>query len=113
MLETSDEADGEVLHREFHEAVLRSTGNTFLVTLGSILHRFFWEFGYLEGGVRKPPEPRLASSHRAIVALMRSGDPGEIQHVIDLHLSPHVSGDDHRPNASAASQPASSKNREG
>ena len=113
MLATSDEAEAEVLHRDFHEALLRATGNTFLVTLGTILHRFFWELGYLEGGVRKPPEPRLAASHAAIVALLRSGDATGIQNVIDLHLSPHLSDDDHRPNASAGTQPASSKNREG
>jgi len=113
MLETTDQGEADVLHREFHEGLLRSTGNTFLVTLGTILHRFFWEFGYLEGAVRKPPEPRLHSSHRAIVALLRSRDHDQIQNVIDLHLSPHVSADDHSGNASAGSQPASSKNREG
>lgn len=113
MVATTDPDEADLRHREFHDELLRSTGNTFLVTLGTILHRFFWEFGYLEGSVRKPPEPRLHTSHVDIVELLRSRDPDQIQNVIDLHLSPHVSDDDHRPNASAGAQPASSKNREG
>ena len=71
-----------------------SPGNQFLVTLGTILHRFFWEFGYLQGAVRKPPAPRLLDSHQAIVDLLRSRDRAAIDWTIDQHLSPHLSTDD-------------------
>jgi GntR family transcriptional regulator, transcriptional repressor for pyruvate dehydrogenase complex len=81
-------------HEEFHDALLHLTGNQFLVTIGTILRRFFWEFGYRDEIVRKPPEPRVLESHRAIVALLRTGDPKNIQQMIDLHLSPHVAADD-------------------
>ncbi len=94
MLATDSAEDAETRHREFHEALLALTGNQFLITLGTILHRFFWEFGYLQGAVRKPPAPRLLGSHQAIVDLLRSRDRTAIDWTIDQHLSPHLSTDD-------------------
>jgi GntR family transcriptional regulator, transcriptional repressor for pyruvate dehydrogenase complex len=97
MVETGDPQKAAGNHREFHETLLRATGNPFLVTLGTILHRFFWEFGYERALVRKPPTARLLASHRTIVQLLRSRDPAAIQQVIDLHLSPQLSADDEEP----------------
>ncbi|MGW5360782.1 FadR/GntR family transcriptional regulator [Actinopolymorpha pittospori] len=94
MVETDDPDEAVVRHQEFHDALLQVTGNQFLVTTGTILHRFFWEFGYRDALVRKPPVTRLLDGHRLIVRLLRSRDPGNIQEMIDLHLSPHLSADD-------------------
>lgn len=94
MTNTDDPAAAEARHEEFHEVLLHLTGNQFLVTIGTILHRFFWEFGYRHALVRKPPPTRLLECHRSIVHLLRAGDPADIQQMIDLHLSPHLTSDD-------------------
>ncbi len=75
-------------HDEFHATLLRLTGNSFLVTMGTILARFFWEFGYATAPVRKPREERLFAAHSAMVALLRQRDPGRLQELVELHLSP-------------------------
>ena len=93
MLESGDPKDVHARHLEFHELLLRVTGNSFLVTMGNILYRFFWEFGYRDGLVRKPPEVRVLEGHRTIVQFLRTGDPGTIPQMIDVHLSPHVHAD--------------------
>lgn len=97
MLHTDNNTEADSLHQDFHEALLQITGNQFLVTVGTILHRFFWEFGYRDELVRKPPASRLLEGHRSIVQILRSRDRGEIQRMIDLHLSPHLSADDEAP----------------
>lgn len=97
MLNTEDTTEADALHQEFHETLLQVSGNQFLVTIGTILHRFFWEFGYRDALVRKPPPSRLLQGHRSIVQILRSRDRGEIQRMIDLHLSPHLSADDEAP----------------
>ncbi|HEX3815755.1 MAG TPA: GntR family transcriptional regulator [Mycobacteriales bacterium] len=97
MVETDDPQEATAQHEKFHEALLHVTGNQFLVTIGTIMHRFFWEFGYRDAIVRKPPEPRVLTSHRSIVALLRTGKPKNIQHMIELHLWPHLSSDDEVP----------------
>jgi GntR family transcriptional regulator, transcriptional repressor for pyruvate dehydrogenase complex len=97
MLATEDPKESAARHDEFHEALLSVTGNTFLITIDTILRRFFWEFGYQHALVRKPPAARLLDGHRSIVQIMRSGDRGAIQEMIDLHLAPHLSADDEAP----------------
>jgi GntR family transcriptional repressor for pyruvate dehydrogenase complex len=94
LLETGDPKDIHARHLEFHELMLAVTGNSFLVTMGNILYRFFWEFGYRDGLVRKPPEVRVLEGHRTIVQFLRTGDPGTISQMIDVHLSPHLHADD-------------------
>jgi GntR family transcriptional repressor for pyruvate dehydrogenase complex len=93
MAETDDPAEAEVRHTTFHDALLRTTNNPFLVTIGTILHRFFWEFGYRDAIVRKPPTQRLLSSHATIVDLLRSGDREAVGRMIALHLEPHLAED--------------------
>jgi len=83
------------LHDAYHEALLRVTGNEFLVTMGMILQRFFFEFGYRDSGARKPPEPRLWTSHREILRLLRRRDPATIPQMVGLHLAPHLTSDEH------------------
>lgn len=94
MVRSEDAGKAAALHEEFHDLLLRATGNQFLVTMGTILHNFFWEFGYRRALVRKPPEERLLDGHRSIVRLLRARDPGNIRQMIDLHLSPDDSGDE-------------------
>jgi|SRR5882757_2108004 len=93
MLDTDDPHRPSAEHEEFHDALLHLTGNPFLVTIGTILRRFFWEFGYRDEIVRKPPMPRVLEGHREIVALLRTGDPSNVQKMIDVHLSPHLAAD--------------------
>ncbi len=97
MIETEDPQAAAAHHRQFHETLLRATDNQFLVTVGTILHRFFWEFGYEQALVRKPPAARLLDSHRTIVQLLRSRDPAAIPRMIDLHLSPRLNADGEGP----------------
>ncbi len=94
-LTAADEPNEIVAHHdEFHETLLRLTGNPFLVTMGTILARFFWEFGYRNAPVRKPPEGRLFAAHRTIVAVLRERDPSRLQELVDLHLSPNLYDND-------------------
>jgi GntR family transcriptional regulator, transcriptional repressor for pyruvate dehydrogenase complex len=82
------------IHEEFHQELHRATGNPFLLTMGTILHRFFWEFGYREAIVRKPPRTRLQHSHLEIVQLLKTRDKENIRRMVDLHLAPHLDDDD-------------------
>ncbi|MBO0707018.1 MAG: FadR family transcriptional regulator [Candidatus Dormibacteraeota bacterium] len=88
--------EAAALHDAYHEALLRVTGNEFLVTIGMILQRFFFEFVYRDAGARKPPEPRLWTSHREILRLLRLRDPATIPQMVELHLAPHLTSDEHR-----------------
>ncbi|HEX4213484.1 MAG TPA: FadR/GntR family transcriptional regulator [Candidatus Dormibacteraeota bacterium] len=92
--ENSDTDHGAHVHDDFHRLLLESTGNQFLVTLGTILYNFFWEVGWQGPRVHKPPEPRATGSHLRIVQLLRRRDPADIPRMIDLHLSPHVGPED-------------------
>lgn len=92
--EHTDLEEGAHLHDDFHRLLLESTGNPFLVTLGTILYNFFWEIGWQGPDVHKPPEPRATGSHVKIVQLLRRRDPADIPQMIDLHLSPHVGHED-------------------
>ncbi|MBO0701673.1 MAG: FadR family transcriptional regulator [Candidatus Dormibacteraeota bacterium] len=84
------------LHDAYHEALLAVTGNEFLVTMGMILQRFFFDFVYRDANARKPPEPRLWTSHREILRLLRRRDPATIPRMVELHLAPHLTSDEHR-----------------
>ncbi|HTW99449.1 MAG TPA: GntR family transcriptional regulator [Acidimicrobiales bacterium] len=86
----ADPEESQELHDRFHATLLRLTGNSFLVTMGTILARFFWEFGYATASVRKPPEQRLFAAHGAMVAVMRHREPSRLQELVDLHLSPNL-----------------------
>jgi GntR family transcriptional repressor for pyruvate dehydrogenase complex len=94
MLECRDPEEVGTRHLEFHDLMLQVTGNSFLVTMGTILYRFFWEFGYSGELMPKPPEDLLLQGHRTIVQLLRAGDPKTVSKMIHLHLSPHVHPDD-------------------
>ncbi len=97
ILDKDDPDEAADTHEKFHETLLQLTGNQFLVTIGTILHRFFWEFGYRDAVVRKPPPKRLLESHRSIVGMLRSGDPADVERMIELHLSPRLRNEDETP----------------
>jgi DNA-binding FadR family transcriptional regulator len=93
--------EAERLHDAYHEALLGVTGNQFLVTMGMILQHFFFDFVYRDESARKPPEPRLWTSHRQILRLLRRRDPETIPQMVELHLAPHLTSDEHRAAAEA------------
>ncbi|HLH99515.1 MAG TPA: GntR family transcriptional regulator [Acidimicrobiales bacterium] len=94
LTEDIDEDEEYARHAAFHEALLQATGNPFLVTIGTILHRFFWEFGYRDEVVHKPPRTRTSNGHLEIVKLLRLGDLRNVDRMIALHLTPHLPEDD-------------------
>jgi GntR family transcriptional repressor for pyruvate dehydrogenase complex len=102
MLATDDPSETVARHDSFHQALLRLTGNPFLVTMGTILHRFFWEFGYRNNHVRKPPEARLFEAHRTVVQLLSKRDTTALQEIVDIHLSPELRNNDQAKRGSAA-----------
>jgi GntR family transcriptional repressor for pyruvate dehydrogenase complex len=96
IVETDDPDEATARHAQFHDVLLHATHNPFLVTIGTILSRFFWEFGYRDAVVRKPPRDRLLSSHSTIAKWLRAGDRDAIERMIELHLEPHL-GERKRP----------------
>lgn len=94
MASVDDPKEVATYHQAFHEAMWHATGNPFLVTLGNIMQRFFWEFAYRDGLEFGPPVSRFLSSHGSIVQLLRSGDPAVVEQIIDLHLAPHISDEE-------------------
>jgi GntR family transcriptional regulator, transcriptional repressor for pyruvate dehydrogenase complex len=92
--ESHNQEETDSRHQTFHEELLAVTGNPFLVTIDTIVRRFFWEFGYQRGLVRKPPTTRVLGGHGEIAQLLRLRDPALIGRMIDVHLAPHLSVDD-------------------
>jgi len=88
MADAADQAHFDVEHARFHGALLDATRNPFLKTVDSLLRKLFWEFGYQQGGVRKPPQDRVVTSHQQIADLLRTRDPSTIDSMITVHLMP-------------------------
>lgn len=82
---TDDEALHQ-LHDEFHQACLTATGNPFLLTMGTILYRFFWSVAANGPRVRHVSSPGLRGSHLQIACLLRRRRVEDIPLLIDLHL---------------------------
>jgi GntR family transcriptional repressor for pyruvate dehydrogenase complex len=111
----ADSADPDELgsrHAEFHQVLLEMTGNSFLVTMGTILARFFWEFGYRNAHVRKPPQDQLLAGHREIADLLRRRDPAMVEEVVEAHLSPDRSETEHGESQDGESQDGESQDGE-
>lgn len=84
-----DAIDDDALHRlhdEFHQACLAATGNPFLVTMGTILYRFFWSVAANGPKVRHVSPPGLRGSHLAIAHRLRERRAEDIPLLVDLHL---------------------------
>jgi GntR family transcriptional repressor for pyruvate dehydrogenase complex len=90
LVDATDPEEEHDRHEEFHQALLLVTKNPFLVTIGTILHRFFWEFGYSDGTVRKPPARRVRNAHCFIVDTLRTRDRTKIARMTEMHLSPRL-----------------------
>ncbi len=78
--------DSQRLHDEFHQALLAATGNRFLLTLGTILNRFFWSVGYTGPHVHRVPPSGLRASHVQLVSMLRRRCRDDIPAIIALHL---------------------------
>jgi GntR family transcriptional repressor for pyruvate dehydrogenase complex len=81
-------ADDDVhrLHDQFHQALLESTGNRFLMTLGTILYRFFWSVGYTGPHVHRVSAADMQKSHIRVVEMLRRRCRDDIPRIIALHL---------------------------
>lgn len=86
MRDATDEAEIHQIHDEFHRACLAATGNRFLVTMGTILYRFFWGVGYTSPRVHFVSAAEMQRSHLQMVELLRRRDRDDIPRMIALHL---------------------------
>jgi GntR family transcriptional repressor for pyruvate dehydrogenase complex len=74
------------LHDEFHQACLAATGNGFLMTLGTILYRFFWSVVSTGPRIRQVPLDEMMTSHSKIAALLRQRRTDLIPTIVRVHL---------------------------
>lgn len=84
--DASTDEEAHRRHDEFHQALLATTGNRFLMTLGTILYRFFWSVAYTGPHVYHVPITDLRTSHVSVVELLRRRRPEDIPTIIRLHL---------------------------
>jgi|SRR5579875_1271717 GntR family transcriptional repressor for pyruvate dehydrogenase complex len=84
--DASAEEEIQRLHDEFHQALLAATGNRFLMTLGTILNRFFWSVAYSGPHVHRVSPAYLRESHAQLVELLRRRRVEDIPAMIALHL---------------------------
>jgi DNA-binding FadR family transcriptional regulator len=84
--DASSEEEIQRLHDEFHQACLAATGNRFLLTLGTILNRFFWSVASVGPRVRHVSPQRMQSSHVRIAELLRQRRREDIPKLVALHL---------------------------
>lgn len=89
MAEVTDEEGLQRLHDEFHQLCLAATGNTFLVTMGTILNRFFWSVAYTGPHVHRVESGGLRGSHLRIARMLRQRRFEDIPSLIALHLGVH------------------------
>jgi GntR family transcriptional regulator, transcriptional repressor for pyruvate dehydrogenase complex len=73
-------------HDEFHHACLAATGNRFLMTLGTILYRFFWSLLSSGPRVRQIPVEEMRTSHTRVARLLRERRADQIPAIVRLHL---------------------------
>jgi len=74
------------LHDEFHQSMLATTGNRFLMTLGTILNRFFWSVAYGGPHIHRVETHGLQTSHIRVVELLRRRCLADIPRIVDVHL---------------------------
>jgi GntR family transcriptional repressor for pyruvate dehydrogenase complex len=74
------------LHDEFHQACLAGIGNRFLLTIGTILYRFFWSVAAAGPRVRHMSPAEMQVSHLRIVKLLRQRRHTDVTAMIALHL---------------------------
>ena len=74
------------LHDEFHQACLAGTGNRFLLTIGTILYRFFWSVAAVGPRVRQMSPAEMQVSHLRVAKLLRQRRQKDVAAMIALHL---------------------------
>jgi GntR family transcriptional repressor for pyruvate dehydrogenase complex len=85
-LEATSSDDFQRRHDEFHHACLAATGNRFLMTLGTILYRFFWSLLSNGARVRQVPVEEMRTSHSHIAGLLRQRRGDQISAIVRMHL---------------------------
>jgi GntR family transcriptional regulator, transcriptional repressor for pyruvate dehydrogenase complex len=85
-LEATSMDDFQGRHDEFHHACLAATGNRFLMTLGTILYRFFWSLLSNGPRVRQVPVEEMRTSHSRIAELLRQRRGDQISAIVRMHL---------------------------
>jgi GntR family transcriptional repressor for pyruvate dehydrogenase complex len=85
-LEATSSDDFQRRHDEFHHACLAATGNRFLMTLGTILYRFFWSLLSNGPRVRQVPVEEMRTSHSRIAGLLRQRRGDQISAIVRMHL---------------------------
>jgi GntR family transcriptional repressor for pyruvate dehydrogenase complex len=86
------EEDFSRRHDEYHHACLAATGNRFLMTLGTILYRFFWSLVAVGPRVRHVPTEEMKTSHRRMAAMLRERRAEKVPEIVRLHLGVHGLG---------------------
>ncbi|HLZ10740.1 MAG TPA: GntR family transcriptional regulator [Chloroflexota bacterium] len=89
---SSAEVDFSRLHDEYHQACLAATGNRFLMTLGTILYRFFWSLVAVGPRVRRVSTEEMKTSHRRMAAMLRERQVDMVPEIVSLHLGVHGLG---------------------
>lgn len=79
-------------HDDFHQTLLQATGNPFLMTLGTILYRFFWSVGYTSPHVHIVSTAYQQETHRDLVRLLRRRRPEDLPALVATHLG-HLHGE--------------------
>ena len=92
MREATDDEEIQRRHDAFHQAVLASTENRFLATMGTILNRFFWSVAYTSPHVHVVSHAQMQESHLQIVELLRRRNRNDIPRIIALHLGVDANG---------------------
>jgi GntR family transcriptional repressor for pyruvate dehydrogenase complex len=83
---TTSTDDFQREHDEFHHACLAATGNRFLLTLGTILYRFFWSLVSTAPRVRQVSLEEMRASHGRLALLLRQRRADQIPTIVRLHL---------------------------
>jgi GntR family transcriptional repressor for pyruvate dehydrogenase complex len=86
MVSSGDDGEFHRTHDEFHQACLAATGNRFMVTIGTILYRFFWSMVAQGPRVRQFSVDEMKSSHLEVAALLKRRRVEDIPTIIRVHL---------------------------
>jgi GntR family transcriptional regulator, transcriptional repressor for pyruvate dehydrogenase complex len=91
MRDAEDDVEARRLHGEFHRLLLMTTGNRFLMSLGSILDRFFWSLAARAPQVQRVPLADMRQHHVRLVEGLRRRRTEDVPDLIGLHLGFHSS----------------------
>jgi GntR family transcriptional repressor for pyruvate dehydrogenase complex len=84
---SADGAEARRQHDAFHLALLESTRNPLLSSLGIILYRFFWELAASAPNIPFAPPDDLSAGHRTLLEGLRARDRARIPALVAAHLA--------------------------